>query len=151
MHGVGEHHVPEALPHNFTGHVHVPDRLLLNPGAVLNQRHRRGADVLAGAQRLAGPVPTGTGEIEEIRPAVRPAGAENLDQATLLERDQSVVHEGKGQPDRRHELAAGSDALDVERLEEKIDDELLGKASVGDVLGDRRLVGVRMFQRAAIR
>ena len=80
---------------------------------------------MAGAQRLTGAIPSGTGEIEEVRAPVGSAGAEDLDQPALLEREQPVVHESERQPDRGRELTTGADALNVERLEQEIDDELL--------------------------
>ena len=85
MHRVRQDHPAEAFAHHVAGHVDVADGLLLDPGAVLDQGHRCGADVLAGRQRLAGAVASGPGEVEEVGSPVGAAGAEDLDQPPLLE------------------------------------------------------------------
>jgi hypothetical protein len=95
-----------------------------------------------GSGTGAGPVAAGGSEVEDVGSPVGAAGAQDLDQAALLQAQEPVVHEGEGKAHRGDELGAGPGALHVEGLEEEIDDELFGEPGVPDGLGDRRLVGV---------
>jgi hypothetical protein len=90
-------HAGEATPDLVPPQVHVLDGLPLHPLPVLVERHRRRAHVLAGVQRLAGPVAAGAGEVEDVAGAGVAVRAADLDHPPLLEVEQELVHQsGKG-------------------------------------------------------
>ncbi len=92
-----EDHSSEALAHLLHRDVHVSDGLLVYPGAVLRQRHRRRADVLTRGQCLPGTFAAGAGEVEHVSAPAEPRGTAHLDHPALLEVEQPRIHEGERQ------------------------------------------------------